>query len=155
MNAGTFPGAGAGLGGAAPRVTGLLRSSAVAVGVSSIAAAAQCAQSTVATTVADANALVQIVSVTGRGCINWAGFYPGTAVTGRVVLEIDGQRVADRTSAFSGSNGLILVGGGDGSTTPPNAVFQPIRFNSGFRILGGASASSTTLFAAVNAEIYA
>lgn len=155
MNAGIFPGAGSGLGGSAPRVTGLLRSSAAISGVDAVASAAQCAQSTVVTTLANANALVPIVSVTGRGCINWAGFYPGTAVTGRVVLEIDGQRVADRTSAFSGSNGLILVGGGDGSTTPPNVVFQPLYFNSGFRILGGASASSTTLFVLVNAEIYA
>lgn len=57
-----------------------------------------------------ANTLKQILSVTGRGCINWLGFWTADATsrTVRAKITIDGVVVLDSTSAAIST---VLAGG--------------------------------------------
>ena len=163
MNAGTFPGAGSGLGGAAPRVVGMLVSpsaSTVASSASSVITAmancARAASSSLAAPVADVNVLSPILTVYGRGKINWASLQCGASSFNlRAVLEIDGVRIFDQSFGTTYTDaGFVLLGGGQGATAPANVVFQPIEFRSSLRILGGCTSTASSMIARYNAEIY-
>lgn len=156
MNGGTF-----GLPGSTPvnRVVSFVRATAVLNGISNIAANAQAVQTTVTAPASDVNSLVLAASVSGRGALNWCGTNVGSGGGNlRTVLEVDGIIIYDQTAtSVVAANGHLVIGGGsfDSSTSYAIAAFQPIQFQSGFRLLIGHSASGTTLRGFVNAEIYA
>jgi hypothetical protein len=143
----------------APRITGVVRSTAKVPETRLVAAAASALQSTQVSVGTDINALKVFFDVQGRGVVNFAALSAGTLSTSyRLVIEIDGIYVYDATVAATTSNdGIIGIGGGVYSSTAALAscVLQPIPFKNSLRILAGASTNSATHSCYLNAEIYA
>jgi hypothetical protein len=136
------------------RVTGLIRNTAILSAIGAAATAARALQTDVTAPASDVNSLVLAASISGAGQLNWCGASVGTLSGNlRTVLEVDGIVIFDTTVAASSGNGHIIIGGGDAGTN--TAVFQPIAFRSGFRLLLGCSVSGTTLRGHINAEIHA
>lgn len=156
MNPGTFQGIGSTTAGR--KVVGLLAATSPSAGSTAIvpmANYARCATVSATSAAADINALQQIVSISGRGRINWAALYHGgSSLNLRAVLEVDGVRLFDQNLGTTYSDfGFVMLGGGP-ATSPISAIFQPIEFSSSFRILGGLSAASNSMIARFNVEIY-
>ena len=156
MNPGTFQGIGSTTAGR--KVVGLLAATSPSAGSTAIvpmANYARCATVPATSAAADINALQQIVSISGRGRINWAALnHGGLNLNLRAVLEVDGVRLFDQNFGTTYSDfGFVMLGGGQ-STSPASAIFQPIEFSSSFRILGGLSAASNLMIARFNVEIY-
>lgn len=155
MNPGTFQGIG---GTAGRKVVGLLAATWSTPGSTAIAQMAnyaRCAIVSATSAAADINALQQIVSISGRGRINWAALYHGgSSLNLRAVLEVDGVRLFDQDfGTILSDYGFVMLGGGQ-ATSPASAIFQPIEFSSSLRILGGMSAAGKSMTARFNAELY-
>lgn len=156
MNPGTIQGMGSTTAGR--KVVGILASTAPTPGSTAIvpmATYARCAIVGATSVAADINALQQIVSISGRGRINWAALYHGGSnLNLRAVLEIDGVRLFDQSFGATYSDyGFVMLGGGV-AASPISAIFQPIEFSSSVRILGGLSAAGWGMVARFNAELY-
>ena len=95
-----------------------------------------------------ANTLATILSVTGRGSINFASAYSADATTRtiRLKITIDGVSVFDATtnSISTNATGLVGIGGViDSSTNYTMPIFQPVRFYSSCLVQIASSLSET------------
>lgn len=80
-----------------------------------------------------ANALQDMLSITGRGVLNFVAAHTNdtTSRTVRLKITVDGTSVFDATSSAITTSGNGVVGIGcvvGAATTPCVVVFQPVRF---------------------------
>jgi hypothetical protein len=94
-----------------------------------------------ATTAQTANTLRTILSLTGKGAVNFVGVYTtdSTSKTLRLKVTIDSVVVFDATSATitSGSPGIIAIGFGNG-------VMQPVKYSASLLVEMASSVASDT-----------
>lgn len=156
MNPGIF---GRPYGNAGRRVTGLVRVTGTAIQIGGIANAARAAETSVTSPAGGTGSLALLASVSGRGQLNWCGSCTTSSpAVLRTVLEVDGIVIFDQTANLGTAfEGHLVVGGGAYNLSSGDALFsfQPVMFESGFRLLLGSATSGVTLRGYVNAEIHA
>lgn len=102
--------------------------------------------------------LATVLSVTGRGTLNFCAAKSGdtTSRTIRLKVTIDGRSIFDSTtSAITVTgHGLIAVGNIASSATPSSVIFQPIPFSTSCLVQIASSLSETDkITTVVNYEV--
>lgn len=156
MNAGLngLPG-----GAQARRVVGMVRRTGQSIGAANMVTAAMAENVGTFPAVADINLLQLITSISGRGALLWGCVSGVGSGNQRVVVEVDGSVIFDKTHGVtSSSNGTLFVGGGsyDSTTAIASVAFQCIPFLSSVRVFVANSVTgSGNPNCYINAEVYA
>lgn len=74
------------------------------------------------------SARTSVLSVSGRGCVDYFAFFKNAAGTTRVEIIVDGRTLFDQTDTYGTTNALIAIGmisAGSGANALNEARFDP------------------------------